>query len=41
MSEEDFLLEFMSFAGRLTSPPAGLNPITTKKAVISFPFLKQ
>lgn len=41
MSEEDFLLEFMSFAGRLTSPPAGLNPITTKKAIISFPFLKQ
>lgn len=36
LSEEDFLLSFLSFAGRLTSPPAGLNPISTKKALESF-----
>jgi hypothetical protein len=41
MSEENFLLGFMSFAGRLTSPPAGLNPITNKQAFISFPFLEE
>jgi hypothetical protein len=40
LSEEEFLLGFMSFAGRLTSPPAGLNPISTKQALVSFPFLK-
>jgi hypothetical protein len=39
LSEEDFLLSFMSFAGRLTSPPSGLNPITNKKAKESFPQL--
>ena len=39
LSEEDFLLSFMSFAGRLTSPPSGLNPITNKKAFASFPQL--
>jgi hypothetical protein len=39
MTEEDFLLAFMSFAGRLTSPPSGLNPITNKKAKESFPQL--
>jgi len=39
LSEEDFLLSFMSFAGRLTSPPSGLNPITNKKAIESFPQL--
>lgn len=39
LSEEDFLLSFMSFAGRLTSPPSGLNPISSKKAILSFPQL--
>ena len=39
LSEEDFLLAFMSFAGRLTSPPAGLNPISNKKAMESFSYL--
>lgn len=39
LSEEDFLLTFMSFAGRLTSPPSGLNPITNRKAKESFPQL--
>lgn len=39
LNEEDFLLSFMSFAGRLTSPPSGLNPITNKKALDSFPQL--
>lgn len=39
LSEEDFLLSFMSFAGRLTSPPSGLNPISNKKAKESFPQL--
>lgn len=41
LSEEDFLLSFMSFAGRLTSPPSGLNPISNRKAVVSFPQLTQ
>ncbi len=41
LSEEEFLLSFMSFAGRLTSPPSGLNPITNKKAIESFPQLTQ
>lgn len=39
LSEEEFLLSFMSFAGRLTSPPSGLNPITNKKAMECFPQL--
>lgn len=39
LSEEDFLLSFMSFAGRLTSPPSGLNPISNRKAIESFPQL--
>jgi hypothetical protein len=39
LSEEEFLVSFMSFAGRLTSPPSGLNPITNKKAKESFPQL--
>ena len=41
ISEEEFLLAFMSFAGRLTSPPSGLNPISNKKAIESFPQLSQ
>jgi hypothetical protein len=35
-TEGEFLLDFMSFAGRLTSPPAGLNPISDKKALETF-----
>jgi hypothetical protein len=38
-SEGEFLLDFMSFAGRLTSPPAGLNPISDKRALETFTFL--
>jgi hypothetical protein len=38
-TEGEFLLDFMSFAGRLTSPPAGLNPITDKKALETFTYL--
>lgn len=39
-SEEDFLLNVMDFAGNLSRPPVGLNPISLKRAFEEFPMLR-
>jgi hypothetical protein len=40
LTEADFLLELMKFAGGLVRPPAGLNPISLKGAISAFPQLQ-
>ena len=40
-SFEDFLGDFMTFAGNLTRIPTGLSPLAFSKALINFPSLSK